>query len=90
MKFARRFCKLTVTLAAFIYALCLYNGDPFLEYTTTDESVILSVIGQELEISTEAANTIKETYIKAEAQAGKWLPEKIKTTVRRIYSLLCP
>ena len=90
MKFARKICKLALTLAAFTYALCLYNGDPFLEYTATDESVILSVVGRELEISTEAANTIKETYDKAEAQAGKWLPSKIKATVQRLYSLLCP
>ena len=90
MKFAGRLCKLTLATAAFIYALFLYDGDPLLDYTATDQSVILSVAGRSLEINTDTADLLKETYTKAESAAEKRLPSSIKNAVRTLYTFFTP
>ena len=88
MKYVKWLGKITLTVVALAYGLCLYQGDPLLEYTTTDRSVILSVVGGEVEINTQAAIALKEKYAKAEEEAGKCLPPKIKNVIRGISRFL--
>ena len=90
MKLIKRLGKLVFAITALLYALCLFNGENFFEYTVTEQGGVISVAGQSLEINTEAATTIRETYTQAEAQASEWLPKKLKATVRRLYSILSP
>ena len=88
MKLIRTLFKLALAATAFIYALCLFNDITFFDYTVTEQGGILSIVGQELKLNSNAANAVLETYENAEAQAAEWLPAKLLSTVKSISRIL--
>ena len=88
MKFIKGLGKLAIGITAFLYALCLFNGVTFFEYTVTDQGGILSVAGKSVEINTDAARIFWKTYANAEAQAAEWLPSKVQSAIEQLSSLL--
>ena len=88
MKFIKRLGKIAVAFTAFLYALCLFNGVTFFEYTATDRGGTLSVAGQCVEIDTRAANIFWETYASAEEQASEWLPVKVRSAIKHLSAFL--
>ena len=87
MNLIKKLLKTALTFTALTYALCLFGGESVSQYAKMEQGGLVSVAYQYFE---NTANTIKETYSRAEEQADEWLPQKVKAAINRISKLLTP
>ena len=83
MRFSKLFIKTAMAIIITVYAACLLNDVTVIDYTATEDGGRISIIGHNVDVTDDIAEGFVEAYTKAEEQATKWLPTKIRYAVEQ-------
>ena len=87
MRFLNLFLKAGVAIVMTTYATCLINDVTAIDYTETENGGSISIIGHSVNLKENIASDFMEAYVRAEEQATKWLPSKIRYAVEQLSEL---